>query len=279
MDAFFYEHRDETLYIGEMTHHPFPVHVHEVAEVLCVTAGSVRMNIGGVSYRIGPGDIALVFPLTPHGYEEIEEGSLGLVAIFPPDIIPEYNSTFHSLIPEHPVICAADTGPDLMPVIRRLHELDMRSNLALCVGYLHVLLACTLHSLTYQPVYDYADRGLGNRILRYVSDHAFEDITLENASHALGISASHLSHFFAEKLRVNFRQFINTIRISKARLLMRDTSYTLTMISDACGYANMRTFRRAFEKEIGCLPSEYLTVLQSRINSGETGSGFDEGIT
>ena len=270
MDAFFYEHRDETLYIGEMTHYPFPVHVHDVVEVVCVTAGTIRLSINGISYNLCPGDVAVVFPLTPHGYEQIGEGALGLAAIFPPDIIPEYNSTFHSLLPENPVLPASSAGPDLLPVIRRLHALDMGESLPLCVAYLHVLLACVLHSLTYRPVYDFADRGLGNRILRYVSDHAFEDITLESASHALGISASHLSHFFAEKLRVNFRQFINTIRISKARLLMRDTSYTLTMVSDACGYANMRTFRRAFEKEIGCLPSEYLAVLRSRINGSET---------
>lgn len=265
MDAFFYEHREESLYIGEMTHFPFPVHVHDVAEVLCVTAGSVCLSIDGISYALSPGDVAVVFPLSPHGYEEISEGAQGLVAIFPPDIIPEYNSTFHRLLPENPILRAAAAGPDLTPAIRRLHALDMKTDLPLCVAYLHVLLACVLHALTYRPVYDYSDNGLGNRILRYVSDHAFEDITLENASHALGISTSHLSHFFSEKLHVNFRRFVNTIRVSRARLLMRDTAYTLTMISDTCGYENMRTFRRAFEKEVGCLPSEYMTLLRSRI--------------
>ena len=101
--------------------------------------------------------------------------------------------------------------------------------------------------------------------MHYIDDHALDDLSLETVSHAMGISASHLSHFFAEKLRVNFRQYINTIRISRARLLMRDSSYTLTMICDACGYSNMRTFRRAFLKEVGCLPSEYRETLRRRI--------------
>ena len=77
MDAFFYEHRDETLYIGEMTHYPFPVHVHDVVEVVCVTAGTIRLSINGISYNLCPGDVAVVFPLTPHGYEQIGEGALG----------------------------------------------------------------------------------------------------------------------------------------------------------------------------------------------------------
>ena len=91
----------------------------------------------------------------------------------------------------------------------------MEENLPLCIAYLHVLLACTLHHLTYHPIYNYSDRGLGYRIMQYISDHACEEITLESASHALGISASHLSHIFAEKMHVNFRQHINSLRIEK----------------------------------------------------------------
>ncbi len=105
--------------------------------------------------------------------------------------------------------------------------------------------------------------------MRHVADHLCEDLTLESVAHALGISASHLSHFFAEKLRIPFRAYINANRIAQARLLMRDSNYTLTMISDLCGYANMRTFRRAFEKEMGCLPSEHLALLRNRVR--ETG--------
>ncbi len=261
----FYEHRDESLFIGEMTHFPFPVHVHELAEILSVTSGSVRLQIDETPYLLKPGDVAVIFPLTPHGYDEISPDASGLVAIFPPDIIPEYNSTFRSLVPEHPILHAGNGVPDLPRVIRRLHGLDMDRDLPLCVSYLHVLLACTLHAFSYHPVYDYSDRGLGQRIMHYIDDHALDDLSLETVSHAMGISASHLSHFFAEKLCVNFRQYINTIRISRARLLMRDSSYTLTMICDACGYSNMRTFRRAFLKEVGCLPSEYRETLRRRI--------------
>ena len=40
---------------------------------------------------------------------------------------------------------------------------------------------------------------------------------------------------------------------------------TLTEVSDACGYTNMRTFRRAFLKEVGCLPSEHMQTLRTRV--------------
>ncbi len=262
----FYEHRTENLFIGEMTHFPFPVHVHELAEIIAVTSGFIRISLNGSGYSLFPGDVAVIFPLTPHSYDEIGDRASGLVAIFPTDIVPEYTGTFRSLEPENPVLRSVDAAADSAMVIQRMHELNMEESLPLCVAYLHVLLACTLHRFSYHPVYDYSDRGLGHRIMRYISDHLCEDITLENVSHALGISVSHLSHFFSEKLHINFRQYINSNRIAKARLLMRDPSYTLTMISDACGYSNMRTFRRAFQKEVGCLPSDHMNVVRSKVH-------------
>ena len=72
---------------------------------------------------------------------------------------------------------------------------------------------------------------------------------------------SHLSHFFAEKLHINFRRFINAIRIDKAKMLMRDPQLTLTQIAFTCGYENMRTFRRAFIRETGELPAAYMRAL------------------
>ena len=250
----FYEHREEKLFIGEMTHFPFPPHVHEVAEMVILTSGSAKINIDGINYLLSPGDAAVVFPLVPHSYEEVSADVGGIAAIFPPDVIPEYAGTFHGLAPES----------------RRIGELNMDDDLPLCVAYLHVLLAGILHSLSYHPVYDYSEQDLGNRIMRYVSDHACEEITLETVSHALGISSSHLSHFFAEKLHINFRHFINASRIARARLLMRDPNMTLTEISDACGYSNMRTFRRAFLKEVGCLPSEHMQILRTRVAGTDT---------
>jgi AraC-like DNA-binding protein len=234
--------------------------------MVILTSGSAKINIDGINYLLSPGDAAVVFPLVPHSYEEVSADVGGIAAIFPPDVIPEYAGTFHGLAPESPVLRADRIGTDTRHAVSRLGELNMDDDLPLCVAYLHVLLAGILHSLSYHPVYDYSEQDLGNRIMRYVSDHACEEITLETVSHALGISSSHLSHFFAEKLHINFRHFINASRIARARLLMRDPNMTLTEISDACGYSNMRTFRRAFLKEVGCLPSEHMQILRTRVS-------------
>ena len=260
-----YEERPERLFIGRMTHYPCPMHVHALAEIAVVRQGTVTVTIDETRYRLNPGDAFAIFPLVPHSFDELTPDSRGVIAIFPPDIIPEYAGTFHGLQPECPVLRADRTGPEVRDAVERLADLEMEESLPMCIAYLHVMLAGVLHNLTYRPVYDYSERGLGHRIINYISGHAFEEITLESASHALGISVSHLSHFFSERLHTNFRRFINAIRIEKARLLMRDPNLTLTEICDACGYTNMRTFRRAFQVEMGCLPSDHLAALRNRI--------------
>jgi len=261
----FYEQREDKLFIGGMTDYPVRLHVHDLAELVVVTRGYALITIDKTQYRLLPGDAAVVFPLVPHSFDELSGDSKGVIAIFPPDIIPEYAGTFHALQPICPMMPANKRSLDLRFAVERLGVLNMDDNLPICVAYLHVLLAGVLHSLTYRPVYDYSEQELGHRIMTYISRHAFEEITLESASRALGISVSNLSHFFSERLHTNFRSFINAIRIERARLMMRDPNLTLTEISDACGYSNMRTFRRAFLKEVGCLPSEHLTALRNRI--------------
>jgi xylan 1,4-beta-xylosidase len=263
----FYEQRKEQLFIGGMTDHVFPAHVHAVAELIVLTNGSAVMTIDETQYTLKPGDAAIVFPLVPHSYDVLSDDARGTTAIFPPDIIPEYAGTFHGLQPECPVLPAARTCVDLRLAVSRLENLTMENDLPMCIAYLHIILAGLLHNLSYRPVYDYSEKDLGHRIIQYISEHAFEEITLESASRALGISVSHLSHFFSERMHTNFRRFINAIRISKARLLMRDPNLTLTEISDACGYTNMRTFRRAFQAELGCLPSEHFEALRGRITN------------
>ena len=264
--ATFYEQRPERLFIGEMTHSTFPAHVHSEAELVILARGSAVMTIDGVRYQLSPGDAAVVSPLVTHSYDELSEDVGGLVAIFPPDIIPEYAGTFRGLQPDCAVLPAGKTSVDLRLSADRLNHLNMEENLAMCIAHLHVLLAGILPNLTYHPVYDYSDRGIGYRIISYISEHALEEITLESTSRALGISVSHLSHFFSERLHTHFRQFINAIRIERARLLMRDPNLTLTEICGICGYANMRTFRRAFMAEIGVLPSDHMAALRKRVS-------------
>lgn len=254
----FYELRKEEFYVGRMTEYPFPLHVHETVELAIVMDGESAMQIDGRGYTLRPGDAVIAFPLTPHSYNTLAEGTVGFAAIFPADTVTEFSSVFHTMLPDDPVVRRERMSGEALEIARRLMDEHDEKLKHLRQAYLHVILAHVLHSLSFHAAAAYNERGLGARVVRYVYDHACENITISSAAHDLGISESHLSHLFAQQFRVNFRAFINAIRIDRATMLMRDPFMTLTQIYYQCGYDNMRTFRRAFVQETGMLPAAYM---------------------
>ena len=265
----FYESRNEPNFIGNMTESPFPLHVHEIVELVLILKGGCTIQLDGRSYDLKAGDAAIAFPLTPHSFDVIEPGTNGLSAFFPADTIAEFTTTFHTMLPDEPVLRGAYGIGDVKFAVQKLLGVSSNQSSPLRIAYLNLLLAHILSNLSFHPVSDYRDRGLGARCIRYVYDHACEEISVSTTARYLGISESHLSHMFAQQFQVNFRHFINAIRIDKATMLMRDPFMTLTQIYFQCGYDNARTFRRSFVRETGMLPAAFSRSVLRRGLSGE----------
>lgn len=260
----FYETRNESLFVGSMARYPFPLHVHEVVELVVVESGEFTMQIDGRAWHLGPGDAAIAFPLVPHSYEDdIPSTIRGFAAIFPADTIEEYANVFHTMLPVEPVLRAKDVDPEVHMAIKHLLETSDDEYAPSRLAYLHLLLSSLLHKMRFEPAGAFSERGLAYRVVKYVYDHAFERISLASAAHGLGVSESHLSHLFSQQFQINFRRFVNAIRIDRAKALMRDPHMTLTAVCFSCGYENMRTFRRAFVHETGMLPTAFLQELRS----------------
>jgi len=259
----FYESRTEPYFVGPMTDSPFPLHVHEIVELVVVLSGGCTMQLDGKAYALAAGDAAIAFPLAPHSFDTIAPDTRGFAAFFPADTIAEFSNTFHTQLPDEPVLRGAYGLSDVRFAIEKMLALPEGAESPLRLAYLHLLLAHILSGMRFHPAVDYHDRGQGARIVRYVYDHACENITISSTARHLGISESHLSHLFAQQFRVNFRRFINAIRIDKATMLMRDPYVTLTQVSDQCGFENMRTFRRAFVRETGMLPAAYMRSVRA----------------
>ncbi len=258
----FYESRSEPMYIGKMTQYPYPLHVHEIVEVVCLLRGSCTMQIGEKRCELLPGDFAFIFPIVPHSFESIGEDCEGFAAFFPAGTIAEFSGTFQTLLPDDPVLRREDVPAEAYRVIDRLLEFPNEVYSPSRLAFLHLLLADTLHAMRFHASGEYSERGLASRVVRYVYDHACEKITLNTAARELGTSASHLSHLFSQRFKINFRSFVNAIRVDKAQMLMRDPAMTLTDISYTCGYENIRTFRRAFVGQTGVLPSVRLQMIR-----------------
>lgn len=258
MRPVFYERRTENVFVGKICEIPYPSHVHDVVEIICLQTGYMRITIAGKSMMLMPGDIAIAFPTLPHSYDEVSADASGLTMIFIPDTIMEFHHTFRTMTPVHPLLLGQDKVPELDPIIAGMQKISAREqNSQLILGYLHLFLSYLFTCLPLVKSEHNPYSTMAFQVLNYISEHFTEPLTLETTARTLGISRIHLSHIFSQQLHINFRQYINTLRIDLARTLLRNPSYSISQIAYQCGYGNQRTFHRAFLAQCGMPPNQF----------------------
>ena len=59
-------------------------------------------------------------------------------------------------------------------------------------------------------------------------------------------------------------QYIVSIRVTNAQMLLETTNYNVTEIGNIVGYDNPLYFSRIFKKQKGVSPSEYRALLKNK---------------
>ena len=99
-------------------------------------------------------------------------------------------------------------------------------------------------------------RRLG-RVRRFVDEHYADRITLEKAADIACLEKKYFSTYFHSKTGVRFVDWIAWIRISHAMDMIRRENRQISVVSEATGFSDLRTFERAFKKFVGMTPTEY----------------------
>ncbi|WP_010274692.1 helix-turn-helix transcriptional regulator [Paenibacillus senegalensis] len=117
------------------------------------------------------------------------------------------------------------------------------------INYFSILMKESLHKQDEDPIISY--------VLDYLHQHYHEEIYLESMAQKLNITASYLSGYFKEKMGENFIDYLNRLRIARARELLLQTEDKIKEIAERVGYQNLNSFNRMFKKYTGLTPSEY----------------------
>ena len=96
-----------------------------------------------------------------------------------------------------------------------------------------------------------------DNVITDIRDHYMEDISLTSLSAKYNISMGHLSKMIKENLQVNFSDYIASLRIQRAKELLRDDSLSIQEISEIVGYNDYFYFTKVFKKVEGISPSKY----------------------
>lgn len=91
----------------------------------------------------------------------------------------------------------------------------------------------------------------------YINLHYGENISLNKISNELNISTSQLSKIFKKTLNVKYVDYLNTVRLEKAKAMLKDSTLNIKTISYLVGYASYPYFLRIFKGYTGKTPQEY----------------------
>ena len=83
------------------------------------------------------------------------------------------------------------------------------------------------------------------------------NLSLNEVSEAIGISAPYLSGVFSEVTKGGFSTYLNSYRVEQAKQFLDQTSQSISSIGYKCGFNSAQSFSRVFKKFTGFTPSQY----------------------
>lgn len=91
----------------------------------------------------------------------------------------------------------------------------------------------------------------------YIHQHLYEPITLTELSRKAGYSPFHSAKLFKEHIGKAPFEYIRTLRLSKAALMLRDEKVKVLDVAMDFVFDSHEGFTRAFSKEFGITPYKY----------------------
>ncbi len=255
-----YENRlDRPLQVSYMNDFVFPLHLHSEVEVVYACEGRVSLSIDHENYLLSPGEVAIVFPNVVHGYvEEKDVHGKGVFFLCPAEISADYCNVLQKKRPISPVLLKKDISPDLETIMQLMvSENDRGADPAVLRAYMQVVLARIIPALELRDARERGMRSTLYQLLSYLAQHCTEPVTLEDLATKFDLSVSYISHMFSEMVGINFRSYINALRLLRATRMLKCTDKPVTCICYECGFESQRTFNRAFREHYGVTPTEY----------------------
>ncbi|QGN37559.1 helix-turn-helix transcriptional regulator [Klebsiella oxytoca] len=100
-------------------------------------------------------------------------------------------------------------------------------------------------------------RDLFMAVQDYLEEHLSQPLTRESVAKRFHITPNYLSHIFQKSGSVGFNEFLTSVRLEKAKKLLRGYDLKVKEIAHNCGFVDSNYFCRVFKRYTERSPSEY----------------------
>ena len=229
---------------------------HTHVELTYVHQGEMELEVDGHSTTLRTGDLALCFPYVPHQSRAyVAEVT---VLHFDPAKCGGLMHTLSSCKPKNPILrCGQvpESVPHLLAALEQRVREHRENDGVVTPAYLTALMGELVERVDMEPL-ALRELSVTRQILTYCMQNRRQDLTLETVADALFVSKAQITRTFLG-LGMNFRDYINQLRIADACWLLSQTAMPVADIMSESGFNNQGTFNRLFLKSCGVTPSEY----------------------
>lgn len=235
-------------------------HWHEEIEILYVTEGSARITLEQQEYFLEKGSMIIVNSNELHsGYCESTPYVCKVLSFKPQNLITDdasRNVLFQPLVVKDKQIDAF-----MEAIFNECEERQFayKDNCkALLTQFLIYLSRNYMSDMLSDKISEKRKRNLVrlNQVLCYIDEHSAERISNKELADMMYLSEDRFGHLFRKNVGVPPQQYINEMRLQKAKELIQSTEHTITEIARMVGFQDYNHFGRQFLRFYGCTPRE-----------------------
>ena len=250
-----YLHREQLqkLFLDTADHPLAALHFHAPIELNMVISGTMEAWVGNEHRILHAGDCYLSLQYETHGCRAVGDAETCYL-IIPAEICKEFLAELGS---SHPVSAFITASPVFDQMLGCFWKMKSTTNELQRRGYLYVLLGLLQEQLVLEPSHEKTDQDLSARALRSIHRQYTKKLTLPMLAAELGVNPGYLSRHFKETFHIGLHEYILSLRLRHAAVLLQDPNNSITFCAPESGFHSLRTFYRVFSEEFHCTPKEY----------------------
>ena len=98
------------------------------------------------------------------------------------------------------------------------------------------------------------------KAIKYIYDNYKNNISLEDVAKHVYLSTVHMSRLFKQETGKNLMDYLNMVRVEKAKELLNTHMYKIFEVSNMVGFNDHHYFSTMFKKYTNMTPSEYMSA-------------------
>lgn len=231
----------------------WPLHMHRNYELIAVTKGKVKIDVFDKSYILTENHTIFIFPNQLHSFSNLESSEL-ILSVFKPELIMEFSKNAEGRVPIDNSMILKDYN--WITLYKQLKETDRIEKIK---GVLYYYCGMFAESHKFISFNSYLSKkyDLISKSFEYIDKNYMDNCNLKDLAQFLNYDYTYLSKFFLKNVGISFNEYVNRRKIEYACYLLSNSNELITEVSQSCGFDNLRTFNRNFQKFMNISPKQY----------------------